>query len=151
MDISSEALHVARRNADAHAVGNRIEWLLGDGFADFSAGGPLSGRKFDRILTNPPYIPTDEIASLDAEVRDFDPHLALDGGPDGLDFYRVLADRGSVLLNPGGMLIAEFGDGQENVLERLFTTAAWNSLRFEKDLSGRNRILIVSCMDPRSR
>lgn len=111
-DISEAALLVARRNAAHHGVS--IEFLLGSLF------GPVEGRLFDLIVSNPPYIPTGDIKSLDREVRDFDPRAALDGGNDGLDIYRSLIPLSVEFLNPGGWLIVEIGVGQSQDVMQLF-------------------------------
>jgi release factor glutamine methyltransferase len=115
-DISPEALAVARANAARHSVAERIDFREGDGFAVVPAE-----ARFDLIVSNPPYIATAEIATLEAEVRDHDPRLALDGGADGLDFYRRIATEARAFLKPGGKLMLEFGDGQARALTSLFT------------------------------
>jgi release factor glutamine methyltransferase len=140
-DLSPEALDLARTNARNLGLLDRIAFHLQDAFspdADLAAHAP-----FDLIVTNPPYIPDGEIPSLMPEVRDHDPILALAGGPDGLDPYRTLANRAHRWLRPSGCLIAEFGDGQAPELARIFRTPNWDHISFEKDLSGRDRILIV--------
>lgn len=111
-DISEAALAVARRNAAQHDA--PIEFLSGSLFA------PVSGRNFDLIVSNPPYIPTADIESLDREVRDYDPRGALDGGDDGLQIYRVLIPVSVGHLNPGGWLLVETGFGQAADVIRLF-------------------------------
>jgi release factor glutamine methyltransferase len=100
-------------------------------------------QDLDLIVSNPPYIPSEEIAGLDPEVRDHDPRLALDGGADGLEFYRILARQGRHWLHASGCLMLEYGDGQATDLIRLFTEEGWGEISPEKDLSGRERILIV--------
>jgi len=140
-DLSPEALGVARTNASNLGLLDRVSFHQQDAFspsADLSAHAP-----FDLIVTNPPYIPDAEIPSLMPEVRDHDPLLALAGGPDGLAPYRTLAHRAQHWLQPSGWLLAEFGDGQAPELARIFQTPAWEHISFEKDLSGRDRILIV--------
>ena len=140
-DLSPEALDVARTNATHLGLLDRVTFHLQDAFspsADLTAHAP-----FDLIVTNPPYIPDAEIPSLMPEVRDHDPLLALAGGPDGLAPYRTLAHRAYRWLQPSGWLLAEFGDGQAPELARIFQTPAWGHISFEKDLSGRDRILIV--------
>lgn len=111
-DISEAALLVARSNAERHD--STIEFLLGSLFV------PVAGRSFDLIVSNPPYIPTTDIESLDQEVRDYDPRSALDGGGDGLDFYRSLIPSAVNYLNYGGWLLLEIGVGQANDVELLF-------------------------------
>ena len=140
-DLSPEALDMARTNATHLRLLDRVSFHLQDAFspnADLSAHAP-----FDLIVTNPPYIPDAEIPFLMPEVRDHDPLLALAGGPDGLAPYRTLADRAHRWLRPTCWLLAEFGDGQAPELARIFRTPAWDHISFEKDLSGRDRILIV--------
>lgn len=146
LDISGAALDVARRNAVRHGCAERIQFHIGDGFEALSNSGLKPGTQglFDFVVTNPPYIPSGDIAGLDAEVRDHDPRLALDGGDDGLDFYRRLARESVLWLKEGGVLLAEYGDGQGPVVARLFeATGAWWKTRLEKDLSDRERIIIV--------
>lgn len=137
-DISDEALRLAKANAEQHEVIKRVEFRQADGSALAAV------EQVQLIVSNPPYIPTSEIAALEPEVRDYDPRLALDGGRDGLEFYRMLARLGQVALTPGGSLIAEFGDGQEDEIESIFRKATWPNIRFAKDLSGKPRIVIAS-------
>lgn len=111
-DISESALAVATRNAGRH--GAVIEFLLGSLFA------PVAGRRFDLIVSNPPYIPTDDIETLDQEVRDYDPRTALDGGDDGLHMYRSLIPTAVEHLNPKGWLLIEIGVGQARDIVSLF-------------------------------
>src|SRR5262249_40299947 len=109
LDCSAEALELARQNAARHEVASRIRFLQGDGLAALP-----EGTRTELVLSNPPYIPTSEIPSLQPEVRDYDPHRALDGGPQGLDFYLRLAGEAKPFLKPGGKIMVEFGDGQES-------------------------------------
>lgn len=111
-DISEAALAIARRNAEKHSA--PIEFLLGSLFA------PVAGRSFDLIVSNPPYIPTADIESLDQEVRDYDPVIALDGGSDGLAFYRTLIPASVDYLNANGWLLVETGIGQAKEIVLLF-------------------------------
>lgn len=138
VDSSPEAMAVARENAAAHSVAERIEFRLGDLFAPLPAG-----AQFDLIVSNPPYIPTAEIASLQPEVRKFDPHAALDGGADGLDFYRRLAVEAPPFLQADGKLMIEFGDGQASALKKLFADHMWIVEAILDDYSRRARILIA--------
>ena len=139
VDISEAALEVARANAARHGVAERIQFHCSDGFAVL-----LAEQRFDLIVTNPPYIASAEIATLDPEVRDHDPRLALDGGADGLEFYRRLAADAGAWLRPAGKLMAEFGDGQGDSVSALFTANGWKVEAVEKDLSGRARFMVVS-------
>lgn len=145
LDISPDALRIARANAIGHGLADRVRFHLGDGFAALAGapGGPASSGAFDLIVTNPPYIPSAEIATLQPEVREHDPRLALDGGADGLEAYRRLAREAQAWLVPGGWLLAEFGDGQAEALAKLFAAVGWLVESVEKDLSGRERVLIV--------
>jgi release factor glutamine methyltransferase len=139
VDASAAALSIARTNAQSSGVAHRIEFILGNGFEPVPPD-----LAFDMIVSNPPYIPSAEVAELEAEVRDHEPLSALDGGPDGLACFRVLAREGADRLRPGGILVAEFAEGQGSALLRLFADEGWTAGRVEKDLSGRDRILIVS-------
>lgn len=138
LDISEAALSAARANAAQNQVAERIQFLCGDGFAALPAG-----TTFDLIVSNPPYIPTAEIATLQPEVRDFDPHGALDGGADGLDFYRRLAREAREFLRPGGKIMLEFGDGQAPDIRALFENQKWIVEAVKDDYSQRARILIA--------
>jgi len=138
VDISADALAVARANAGRHRLAERIEFLCGDGFQTLP-----EGADFDLIVANPPYIPSAEIDTLEPEVRQHDPRLALDGGPDGLDFYRRLAGEAGRFLRMGGHLMMEFGDAQDEPLQELFASPRWKVVSFERDLAGRPRILTV--------
>jgi release factor glutamine methyltransferase len=108
IDVSQEALSVAARNAARHGVAERIRFLHGDLFDPVPAE-----TRFDFVLSNPPYIAREEIARLHPGVRDYEPHLALDGGPDGYAVLDRLVDRAAEHLEPGGYLIVEIGAPQE--------------------------------------
>ena len=138
VDISAQALALARQNAQAHHVLDRIQFHHGDGFTALPPG-----SQFDLIVSNPPYIPSAEIAGLQPEVRDFDPHVALDGGADGLDFYRRLARESQAWLKPEGRLLVEFGDGQADALRLLFSEQNWIVEAIEADYAHQPRILLA--------
>ena len=142
LDVSAAAIEVARRNADRHDAGRRIQFHLGDGFAALPPG-----LRFDLIISNPPYVPSTEIATLQPEVRDFDPVLALDGGADGLEFYRRLAREAPDFLQPEGRMMLELGDEQAAAVTAMFEPAGWKVEAVEKDYSGRERILIARRVD----
>jgi release factor glutamine methyltransferase len=137
LDVSAEALALAKVNAEKNNVGSRIEFFQGDGFAALAAG-----AQFDLIISNPPYIPTAEIETLQPEVRDFDPRGALDGGADGLDFYRMFASQAKSFLKPSGKIMLEFGDGQAQEIKKIFENEKWIVEAVKEDYSQRARILI---------
>ena len=116
----------------------RVEYWQGDAFAVFD-----STKTFNLIISNPPYIPTGEISSLQPEVRDYDPRLALDGGADGLDFYRRIAEQASPFLKPGGKIMLEFGDGQATAIREIFESQKWIVEAIVEDYTQRSRIIIV--------
>jgi release factor glutamine methyltransferase len=136
VDLSAEALKVARQNAVRHGVAERIGFFQGDGFAALTEENP-----FDLIASNPPYIPTPELSALQPEVRDYEPREALDGGPDGLDYYRRLAAGAGDFLKPEGRIFLEFGDGQEQRLRTLFEQQNWIVEQIAEDYTHRPRIL----------
>lgn len=138
IDLSPEALTVARANAARHQVENRVRFFESDGFQALP-----DELSFDLIVANPPYIPTGEIESLQPEVRDYDPRAALDGGADGLDFYRRLAVETPRWLRPGAQMMLEFGDGQAESLRTLFSQQNWIVERISDDYTRRPRILIT--------
>jgi release factor glutamine methyltransferase len=143
VDISPAALETARANAVRHNVAERITLVAGDAFAPLAAD-----LRCDLIVSNPPYIPTGEIGTLEPEVRDHDPRGALDGGADGLDFYRRMAVEARPRLSAAGRLMAEFGDGQGAALRELFTAHGWWVEAIERDYSGRERFLIACPVQP---
>lgn len=138
LDVSAAALSVARANAERHQVSDRLQFLESQGFTALP-----EGSAFDLIVSNPPYIPSGDIAALPPEVRDHDPRLALDGGADGLDFYRRLAAEAGAFLRPAGRMMLEFGDGQSETLRALLANAGWQVESVENDYSGRARILVL--------
>ncbi len=138
IDVSESALRIARSNAARLGFPG-----IGFQHRDLRGVGPDDFRDLDLIVSNPPYIPSAEIDRLDPEVRDHDPRSALDGGADGLEFYRILARWGRRWLRASGCLMLEFGDGQAPALVDLFAEEGWREISAEKDLSGRERVLIV--------
>jgi len=132
VDLSPDALSIARRNAERNNA--RIEFLLGSFFQ------PVSERRFDLIVSNPPYITSADLADLQPEVRDFEPRLALDGGPDGLDAYRVLATEAPRHLEPNGWLLLEIGAGQDKDVARLLADAGFDAIVTVPDSAGILRV-----------
>lgn len=138
VDVSVEALEVAKLNAASNKVTERIKFLQGDGFQALP-----DKSQFDLIVSNPPYISSVEIEALQQEVRDFDPRGALDGGADGLDFYRRLAVEAKPFLKTAGKLMVEFGDGQADDIRKIFEGEMWIVEAVREDYSRRQRILIA--------
>jgi release factor glutamine methyltransferase len=141
-DASAGALAVARENAAGHELTERIRFVEGPGLEALP-----DGSCYDLVVTNPPYVPTGEINSLMPEVRDYDPILALDGGPDGLDFYRVLAAGLGSRLKPQGVVMLEFGYGQASAIAELFSVPGWKAGDVIRDYSGCERIFIAQRID----
>jgi release factor glutamine methyltransferase len=138
LDISAEALEVARENAGRHKVLEQINFHRGNGFSALA-----KKKKFDLIVANPPYIPSEEILTLEPEVRDHDPKLALDGGTDGLEFYRLLAKDSLDWLASEGRLMVEFGEGQAELIREIFDQQMWIVEAIERDYTQRLRFLIA--------
>ena len=128
-DIDKNALAVARSNATRLDLGNRATFLVSD------YGAALEGP-FDLIVSNPPYVASGDIATLAREVREHDPHHALDGGADGLAAYRVIAADATRLLKPAGHLVVEIGAGQQIAVEEVFSAAGLAFGDVRHDLSG---------------
>lgn len=131
-DISKTALLVAKENAKLHEVD--AEWVRSDLFDNIT-------ETFDVIMANPPYIPTGEILSLMPEVRDFEPENALDGGADGLDFYRKIAGQVKDYLNPGGYVYVEIGYDQGEAVSELMRNAGFTEVEVIKDLARNDRVI----------
>lgn len=135
VDISTEALDVARRNAARAGVADRVRWHRGDWLDGV-------GETFDVIVSNPPYIPSADIAGLEPEVADYDPRSALDGGADGLDAYRAIVRQAVERLAPEGWIVLEVGPDQAASVAQLLAQAGLGSqehARFLQDLDGRLR------------
>jgi release factor glutamine methyltransferase len=136
-DISPAAIAVARVNAERLGLAKRC------GFVVCNIADGVTGP-FDLIVSNPPYIAHAEIATLEPDVRDYDPALALDGGKDGLDAYRAIAAQAPPLLAPGGRLIVELGAGQERAVSALFTKSGMTVNAARLDLAGIPRAMSAS-------
>ena len=165
VDISAQALEVARTNARQHGVEDRIEFIHEDFLeslreAQFNAAkrrsnlfkeiASPSARNdrglFDLIISNPPYIPTDQFKKLPWDVQQ-EPALALDGGEDGLNFYRIIIKYTPCLLRSGACLMMEFGDGQAQAITKLVQASkAFSRVEIIKDLAGRERIISVKML-----
>lgn len=149
VDCSPEARALIVRNAALNGVGERLRIVAGDVFAPAPDLAGLPPGPYDLVVSNPPYIPTGEIARLMPEVRDHDPREALDGGADGLDAYRAIARLLPGLLRAGGLLALEFGDGQADGLLGLPEWEGMMEPRLEltqvcQDLTGRQRVVVAT-------
>ena len=134
VDLSAAALDVTRHNAEVLGVAGRLQTFQGSWFD------PVVGE-FDLIVSNPPYIPSAEIAGLEPDVRNHDPLLALDGGSDGLDCYRAIAGGVAAHLRPEGVVLVEIGAGQADDVVGIFTHAGFRLAGKRADLGGHVRAL----------
>lgn len=138
-DISREALAVAKKNITAHKLSGRVSCIVSD-----ALGQPSSFLgKFDMIVSNPPYITTREMTELPDSVKNFEPHLALHGGGDGLDFYRSIAKNYRAALKDGGYLCLEFGMGQGDAVCVILETNGYTVLERSRDYNDRERAVIA--------
>jgi release factor glutamine methyltransferase len=135
IDASEEALAVARDNAASLGLAGRTALLRGD----WTAG--LADSSFDLVVSNPPYIASDVLETLEPEVKDFEPRLALEGGSDGLDAYRILAPEILRVLKPGGRFAVEIGYDQKEAVEALFRAAGADEVKTIRDLADRDRVV----------
>ena len=133
-DYSDEALAVAKENAEANKAEVRI--IKSDMFSGLD-----SKERFTMIVSNPPYIATGELSGLEPEVRDHDPGMALDGGTDGLDFYRIIAAEAPKFLMPGGNILLEIGYDQGESVPGLLGEAGFRDITVLKDLAGNDRVV----------
>lgn len=134
VDISNEALNVAKLNAAKFYVDDRADFFCGDLFA------PLEGKIFNAIVSNPPYIPTNDLKTLQSEVQR-EPRLALDGGTDGLNFYRRIISDAPRFLVRGGLLAVEVGINQASAVKTLAEAANFIDIQIFKDLAGIERVV----------
>jgi len=135
IDVSAQAVATARENAETLGLGERYRAIEGDWLSDVDT-------RFDLIVSNPPYIPTADLACLSREVVEHDPVLALDGGPDGLVAYRVIAAQAGSRLEKSGYLALEIGIGQSQSVTALFTASGFDLLGIFADLGGVDRVLL---------
>ena len=134
-DLSGRALETASKNAILHSVADRLTLRQGDLFEAASG-------TYDMIVSNPPYIASEEIHELMEEVRDHEPRLALDGGPDGLAFYRRILEGAGNHLKEKGWLIVEIGYDQGTEVRSMFVDHLYESVQVIKDLAGHDRIVL---------
>ena len=136
-DISEGALRICRQNIRRNDLSDRVAPLQ----VNAMAAPPRQLGTYDCILCNPPYIPTGDIAGLDVSVRDFEPHDALDGGEDGLDFYRAICEKWRSALTPGGRLYFEVGIGQADEVLRIMRGQGFGDIQIVKDLNDIPRVV----------
>ncbi len=136
VDVSEEALQVARENAARHGVAKRFEARRGSWFDPLQVG-----EDFDVIVSNPPYVESAAIETLQPEVRDHDPRFALDGGKDGLDAYRTILAEAPHWLRKAGAVAVEIGSGQGAAVETQFRQNGFIDIFIEKDLAGLDRLV----------
>jgi len=138
LDISENALGIARKNAQKHNVSANMSFVLAH---ITTAIKEWTIPEFDIVVSNPPYIPAKDIEALQPEVKGFEPLTALDGGDDGLDFYRIIVNGSPACLKPGGLLAFEVGKGQSGDVSRLMERY-YSDIRIVKDLSGIERVVM---------
>ena len=138
VDLSAKALAVARRNAAHLGVQARVSFHEGSWFA------PVGAARFDLIVSNPPYITQDEMSALSPEVREWEPHMALTPGGDGLDAYRIIAQAAPAHLAPGGRLLLEIGHLQASDVMDLCRAAGFSTVAVHQDLAGKDRVVAAS-------
>ena len=138
VDISPSALQVCRENAAAGRFNSRVLCMQ----ADALATPPLGIGMFDVIVSNPPYIPSAEIETLDVSVRDYEPVWALDGGEDGLKFYRGIIKHWKTVLRPGGLIFFEVGEGQAAPVQDMLLSAGFSETATRTDSGGTERVVI---------
>jgi release factor glutamine methyltransferase len=142
MDISPEALQIARQNADRLGLAPRVKFRIADCFEPLDEMGP-PGR-FDLIVSNPPYVRENEVAGLAPEISQYEPRIALAGGYDGLDFYRRIAAGLTNHLEKGGSVIVEIGADQSDAVTAMARHEGANETRIAHDLAGLPRVVIAS-------
>lgn len=138
-DISPEALAVAKRNVGRHELTGRIACVQ----ADALAPAPDFLGEYDMIISNPPYITTQEMLELDRSVKDYEPHLALHGGSDGLNFYRSIAENYTPILKQGGYLCLEYDPSQGDAICYILENHGYNILERVRDYNDRERALLA--------
>lgn len=136
-DVEPEAVRIARQNAELNGLAGQIEIVVSDWYENIDS-------KFDLIVSNPPYVETAAIDDLAIEVRDHDPHLALDGGEDGLDCYRAIARGAGEHLDDGGLIVLEIGQGQRPAVTGIFNLSDFSFRSARCDLAGIERVLVFS-------
>ncbi len=139
IDLSEAAIRVAQRNASRHGVTDRLSLVVADCFSAFSD----SGKRFDLIVSNPPYVADSAMNGLQREVRDHEPHLALRAGPDGLSIIRRLLSESAPCLKTNGQLLFEIGFDQGAAVEHLIDLDVWQLVEIQQDLQGIPRLVAL--------
>ena len=137
VDISSKAIEVAKENAVNLQVNDRCEFFVGDLFA------PLNGSKFDVIVSNPPYIPQKDIATLEDDVKEYEPVSALTDGGDGLSYYRRLLSEGKAYIKENGFIALEIGIYQSEDVKQIAMDNGWKNIKIIKDYAGIDRVVLA--------
>ena len=138
-DLSQKALSVAKENVTRNRLSGRVQCVQVDAMSQ----PPAFLGKFDLIVSNPPYIPVGEMEDLPHSVKDYEPHMALEAGQDGLDFYRAIAKNFTAVLKPGGFLCFEFGEGQGDDVCRILTENGYSILERSRDYNDRERAVLA--------
>lgn len=138
VDLSASALEVCRKNVTDQKLNSRVLCIQ----ADATSSPPLGIGSFDIIVSNPPYIASSEIPELDRSVRDYEPIWALDGGEDGLRFYKAIIKYWKSILRPGGFLVFEVGEAQAQTVSEMLMSAGFSRTAFRKDTQGIDRVVI---------
>ena len=138
-DVSAAAMDISRRNVERNGLGGRVSFLP----ADVTKQPPLMTGSFDLVVSNPPYIPTMEILTLDPSVRDYEPVWALDGGEDGLDFYRAILKNWALVIRQGGELMFEVGEDQAERVKDLMRMAGLREARSFPDTQNIQRVVVA--------
>lgn len=137
VDLSDGALELCKRNIRRHKLTGRVVYVKGDAMQPPSH----ALGQFDLLVTNPPYIPTADIPGLESGVRDYEPHMALDGGPDGLAFYRAISQNWKAALRPGGLLMCEVGIGQSEWVAYLLLKMGYQDICITRDSAHIDRVV----------
>ena len=144
VDLNPLACETSAKNATKHNVSQSVQILQGDLFEALGKRPESNEQKYDLLVSNPPYVCTHEIAELERDIRDFEPHAALDGGADGLDIIRIILDQGAAFLKPGGWCILEMDPAQiETCIELASSFDHWAQCSSIKDMSGNQRCVMM--------
>ncbi|NJM52640.1 MAG: peptide chain release factor N(5)-glutamine methyltransferase [Blastocatellia bacterium] len=135
LDVSEKALKITRRNAEKHEVSDRVELKISDVFA------VLTEEKFSLIVSNPPYVPSEDISGLQTEVRDFEPIIALTDGKDGLSIVEHIVENSPKFLYSKGFLLMEIGFSQAEKVRQMFSPEIWQTVEILPDLQGIPRMI----------